>query len=129
VIWTLADTLGLSTVEGASGVGAGEAIAIQAGWAFTSGETLLGGKTKVLAASVPALWTNEDRLDLEPLVPQGPGPTIQAPLWGWWRVPGTPPSLPPDWPYPGAFAEILASRLVGEAGSAVARTVGLVSAP
>ncbi|MGA8892101.1 MAG: hypothetical protein WB493_11065 [Anaeromyxobacteraceae bacterium] len=129
VVWTLTDTMTLSTVEGASGIGAGEAIAIQGGWAFTGGETLLGGKTRVLAASVPALWTNEDRLDLQPLVPQGPGPTIQAPLWGWWRVPGTPATSSPDWPYPGAFAEILASRLVGEAGSAVARTVGLVPAP
>jgi hypothetical protein len=129
VIWTVADSMTLSTVEGDSGIGAGEAIAIQGGWAFTSGETLVGGKTKVLAASVPALWTNTDRLDLQPLVPQGLGPTIQAPLWGWWRVPGTDAATAPDWPYPGAFAEVLASRLVGEAGSAVARTVGLVPAP
>lgn len=128
-IWTVADTSTLSTVEGATGIGAGEAIAIQAGWAFTSGESLFGGKLRVLAASVPALWTNGERLDLEALTAQAPGPTIQAPLWGWWRVPGTPATSAPDWPYPGAFAEILASRLTGEFGSAVARTVGLVPAP
>jgi hypothetical protein len=128
-VWTIADGMALSTVEGATGIGAGEAIAIEGGWAFTSGETLLGGKTRVLAASVPALWTNEERLDLQALTTQAPGPTIQAPLWGWWRVPGTPATAAPDWPYPGAFAEILASRLTGEFGSAVARTVGLVPAP
>jgi len=128
-VWTVSDSMTLPTIEGASGIGAGEAIAIQGGWAFTGGESLVGGATRVLAASVPALWTNAERLDLEPLSARGPGPTIQAPLWGWWRLPGTDATSAPDWPYPGAFAEVLASRLVGEAGSAVARTIGLVPAP
>jgi len=129
VVWTVADAMVLPTIEGEAGIGAGEAIAIQGGWAYTSGESLVGGATRVLAASVPALWTNDERLDLEPLSARTLGPTIQAPLWGWWRVPGTDATSAPDWPYPGVFAEILASRLVGEAGSAVARTMGLVPAP
>ena len=73
--------------------------------------------------SVPALWSNGDRTDLGTLSAPGAGPAISGPLFGWWRLPGTPATSPPDWPYPGGTGEVLGSLPVSAAGSGVARAV------
>jgi hypothetical protein len=127
-IW--ADTIQqtLSTADPAVGLGAAEAIAILYEHAYVAGETYSADLTdQARLLSVPAWWDNGSRHDLGGLVAAGGGPVLSQPLFGWWRVPGTPSTATPDWPYPGGFAEIDAGpRSVAAAGSGVARVIGTV---
>jgi hypothetical protein len=118
----------LSTVDPSLGLGAAEALAILSGHAYVSGETYLAGTGNGAPfVSVPAWWDNGSRSDLAGLVPPGGGPTLSEPLFGWWRVPGTPSTARPDWPYAGGFAEIdAAPGGVAAAGSGVAKAIGVV---
>jgi hypothetical protein len=114
----------LSSADPSSPVGAGEAIAIHLSSAFVAGETCAAdpadGTRKL---SVPALWSNGQRTDLGTLAAPGSGPAVSGPIFGWWRLPGTPASSPPDWPYPGGTGEVLGPRPISAAGSGVARAV------
>jgi hypothetical protein len=123
VIWTPAASMVLSTADASAPIGAAEAITLAYGWAFAGGETLGRDPSNSLRAlSVPACWTNGDRQDLPALVPPGGGPALSGPLFGWWSVPGT-GTTPATWPYPGGFAQVLRTKSVSAAGSAVLRTI------
>jgi hypothetical protein len=130
VIWAGAIRADLSTADSEIGIGAGESIGLVSGWALVAGETV--GRDPASASgflSVPAVWTNGARQDLQPLVAPGTGPAtvVSLPLFGWWRVPSTDPlALPtaiPDWPYPGGSAAVFGSVPITAAGSAVVRTM------
>jgi hypothetical protein len=125
MLW--AGTVGaqLSTANPSGGWGAGEGLAVLYSFAYVAGESTRPDTTNTRqVVSQPAYWANGARTDLAPLVPPGPGPTVAEPFFGWWRVPGTPISAPPDWPYPNGFAAILGSGApVGAAGSGVARAI------
>jgi hypothetical protein len=118
----------LSTSDPAVGLGAAEALAILFEHAYVAGETYRTDPTdQARLLSVPAWWDNGSRHDLGGLVAPGGGPVLSRPLFGWWHVPGTPATAPPDWPYPGGFAEIDASpRGVAAAGSGVSKVIATV---
>ncbi len=125
-IWAGAIGAPLSTADAELLVGSGEAIGVVDGWAFVAGETI--GRDPANPdgyLSVPALWTNGERQDLQPLVAPGTGPAtvISLPFLGWWRLPNTPTTTLPDWPYPGGFATVRRAVPVSAAGSAVIRTL------
>lgn len=125
VLWGLTNVMQLSTVDPSLGLGAGEAIAVLYEHAYVAGETYRKGSTAGgPIVSVAAWWDNGSRHDLAGLVPAGPGPAVAQPLFGWWRLPGTPSTAAPDWPYPGGFAEIQASAApLSAAGSGVAKAI------
>jgi len=125
-IWAGAIGEPLSTADSTLLLGAGEAIGVYRGWAFVAGETV--GKDPANSAgflSVPALWTNGERQDLLPLVAPGTGPAtvVTLPFLGWWRLPNTPTTTLPDWPYPGGFSAVRGAVPVTAAGSAVVRAL------
>jgi hypothetical protein len=128
VLWAGTVQQVLSTLDPAAGLGAGEAIAVLYEHAYVAGETYATDPTgggRLL--SVPAWWDNGNRHDLGGLVLPGGGPVLARPLFGWWRLPGTPASAEPDWPYPGGFGAIEAgARDVAAAGSGVARAIAAV---
>ena len=127
-IWAGAILSVLPTADPASPLGAGEAIAIHLGTAYVAGESCAADPTDgTRRIAVPALWANESRIDLGTLADPGSGPALSAPLFGWWRLPGTPATTAPDWPYPGGTGEVLGSRPISAAGSGVARA--LVTVP
>jgi len=128
VIWGGTAMETLSSVDPTLGVGAGEAIAVLYEHAYVAGETYRGGTSPAAAlVSVPAWWDNGNRHDLAGLVAAGSGPIVSQPLFGWWRLPLTPATAAPDWPYTGGFAEIdAAAAPVSAAGSGVAKVIGLV---
>lgn len=114
----------LPAADPSNPIGAGEAIAIHLEGAYVSGESLAGDPSSPSRRlAVPAIWSNGARTDLGTLSAPGAGPAISGPLFGWWRLPGTPGTSPPDWPYPGGTGEVLGSLPVSAAGSGVARTV------
>jgi hypothetical protein len=114
----------LPAADPSNPVGAGEAISIYLEGAYVSGESLASDPASPSRKlSVPALWSNGARTDLGTLSPPGAGPAISGPLFGWWRLPGTPAASPPDWPFPGGTGEVLGSLPVSAAGSGVARAV------
>lgn len=116
----------LSTSDPSLGLGASEAIAILYEHAYPAGETYRGGTSTAGPAlvSVAAYWNNGNRHDLQGLVPAGDGPVVSQPLFGWWRLPGTPLTNPPNWPYTGGFAEVSSADLaVAAAGSGVAKAI------
>jgi hypothetical protein len=127
VIWGGVAQMNLSTADPALGLGAGEAIGILYEHAYVAGETYRTGTSTSGPAlvSVPAYWDNGNRHDLQGLVPAATGgPIVSQPLYGWWRLPGTPLSDPPNWPYTGGFGEIAGgTRDVAAAGSGVAKTI------
>jgi hypothetical protein len=127
-LWARTAQQTLSTADPSLGLGAGEALAILYEHAYVAGETYKAdptGQPRLL--SVPAWWDNGNRHDLGGLVPPGGGPVLSQPLFGWWRVPGTPATAAPDWPYPGGFAEIdAAPQGVAAAGSGVAKVIATV---
>jgi hypothetical protein len=125
-IWAGAVGAPLSTADAELLLGSGEAIGVYRGWAFVAGETV--GRDPANPAgflSVPALWTNGERQDLRPLVAPGTGPAtvVTLPFLGWWRLPNTPGTTLPDWPYPGGFATVRGAVPITAAGSAVVRTL------
>ncbi len=123
-IWAGSILSVLPSADPSNPVGAGEGIAIHLESAFVVGESLApdpGDPTRRL--SLPALWTNGERRDLGTLAAPGTGPATSGPIFGWWRLPGTPASSPPDWPFPGGTGEVLGSRPISAAGSGVARAV------
>ncbi|MEI6224645.1 MAG: hypothetical protein WCS72_07820 [Deltaproteobacteria bacterium] len=130
VIWAGDIRADLSTADPGIGVGAGEAIGIINSWALVAGETVGADPTSASRfLSVPAVWNNGARQDLQPLVAPGTGPAtvVSLPLFGWWRVPPTVP-LPepppdPDWPYPGGSSAVFGSVPITAAGSGVARAI------
>jgi hypothetical protein len=130
IIWAGGILADLSTADAGIGVGAGEAIGIINGWALVAGETVGAdptGSSRLL--SVPAVWNNGARQDLQPLVAPGAGPAtvVSLPLFGWWRVPPAvpldPPSVNPDWPLPGGSAAVFGAVPISAAGSGVARAM------
>jgi hypothetical protein len=125
VLWGGSSTLMLPTADPSLGLGAGEALAILYEHAYVAGETYAAqaaDPTRLL--SIPAWWDNGARHDLAGLVAPGSGPTLSRPLFGWWRLPGTPMTAPPDWPYVGGFAGIDAGTArVSAAGSGVAKAI------
>jgi len=127
-LWALTTQQTLSTADPSLGLGAAEALAILYEHAYVAGETYKADPTgQARLLSVPAWWDNGDRHDLGGLVPPGGGPVLSQPLFGWWRVPGTPATAVPDWPYPGGFAEIdAAPQGVAAAGSGVAKVIATV---
>jgi len=127
-IWAGTSQQTLSTSDPAVGLGAAEAIAILFEHAYVAGQTYRTDPTdQARLLSVPAWWDNGNRHDLGGLVAPGSGPVLSQPLFGWWRVPGTPSTATPDWPYPGGFAEIDAgTRGVAAAGSGVAKVIATV---
>ena len=123
-IWAGALLSILPSANPSSPMGAGEAIAIHLDGAYVAGESCTtdpGNPSRKL--SVPALWSNGARTDLGTLSAPGAGPAISGPIFGWWRLPGTPATSPPDWPYPGGTGEVLGSLPISAAGSGVARAV------
>ncbi len=124
-VWAATSQQALSTVDPSLGLGAGEAIALLYEHAYVAGETYRGGATPgAPMVSVAAWWDNGSRHDLQGIVAAGAGPVLSQPLFGWWRLPGTPLTDPPNWPYPGGFAEIdAAPARVAAAGSAVAKAI------
>jgi hypothetical protein len=128
VLWGGSSLLDLPTADPSLGLGAGEAVAILYEHAYVAGETYAPqapDPTRLL--SVPAWWDNGTRHDLAGLVAPGSGPALSRPLFGWWRLPGTPMTAPPDWPYVGGFAEIGAGTArVSAAGSGVARAIAVL---
>jgi hypothetical protein len=124
-VWTATAQQALSTVDPSLGLGAGEAIALLYEHAYVAGETYKGGASPgAPMVSVAAWWDNGSRHDLQGIVAAGAGPVLSQPLFGWWRLPGTPLTDPPNWPYPGGFAEIdAAPARVAAAGSAVAKAI------
>ena len=127
-IWAGTIRQTLSTVDPSLGLGAAEALAILYEHAYVAGETYRPDPTSgSRLVSVPAWWDNGNRHDLAGLVPPGGGPVLSQPLFGWWRLPGTPSTAAPDWPYPGGFAEIdSGTRGVAAAGSGVAKVIATV---
>jgi hypothetical protein len=127
-LWALTTQQTLSTADPSLGLGAAEALAILYEHAYVAGETYKADPTgQARLLSVPAWWDNGNRHDLGGLVPPGGGPVLSQPLFGWWRVPGTPATAAPDWPYPGGFAEIdAAPQGVAAAGSGVAKVIATV---
>ncbi len=128
VIWAGGIRAALSTADAGLGIGAGEAIGVINSWALVAGETVGKDPTSTLGfLSVPAVWTNGARQDLQPLVPPGTGPAtvVSLPLFGWWRVPPADPATPanPDWPYPGGSAAVVDAVSIRAAGSAVVRAI------
>jgi len=123
-IWAGAILSILPSADPANPLGAGEGIAIHLGSAFVVGETCkadpASGARKL---SVPALWSNGVRSDLGTLAAPGAGPVTSGPLFGWWRIPGTPATSSPDWPYPGGTGAVWGSGPISAAGSGVARAV------
>ena len=114
----------LPAADPSNPIGAGEAIAIYLEGAYVAGESLAGDPSSPSRRlAVPAIWSNGARTDLGTLSAPGAGPAISGPLFGWWRLPGTPVTSPPDWPYPGGTGEVLGSLPVSAAGSGVARAV------
>jgi hypothetical protein len=128
VLWGGSSLLDLPTADPSLDLGAGEAIAILYEHAYVAGETYAAqaaDPTRLL--SIPAWWDNGTRHDLAGLVAPGSGPALTRPLFGWWRLPGTPMTAPPDWPYAGGFAEIgAAAARVSAAGSGVARAIAVL---
>jgi hypothetical protein len=127
ILWAGEDAqTDLSTSDPSLGLGAGEAIAILYEHAYPAGETYRRGTSVDGPAlvSVPAYWNNGNRHDLAGLVAEGNGPVLSQPLFGWWRLPGTPLTDPPNWPYTGGFAEVSSADLaVAAAGSGVAKAI------
>ncbi|HET8724550.1 MAG TPA: hypothetical protein VFM53_10150 [Anaeromyxobacteraceae bacterium] len=129
-IWAFTTMDVLSTVDATTALGAGEALAIFNGLAFVAGESCQPHPTDASMVTCPAAyWRNGSRFDLGPLAPAGGPVEVTAPLFGWWRVPGTPSTAPPDWPFPGGLPEILGSARMGAAGSAVGRSVVAIPPP
>jgi hypothetical protein len=85
--------------------------------------------------SVPAVGTNGERQDLQPLVAPGTAPVTALPLpfFGWWRVPSTdplaPPAVNPDWPFPGGSAAVFGPAPITASGSGVVRAMAAVLPP
>jgi hypothetical protein len=127
VLWGGTGVLNLPTADPSLGLGAGEAIAILYEHAYVAGETYATeASDPARLLSVPAWWDNGNRHDLAGLVAPGSGPTLSRPLFGWWRLPGTPMTAPPDWPYVGGFAWIDAGPAhVSAAGSGVAKAIAV----
>jgi hypothetical protein len=125
VLWGGTSMANLSTADPSLGLGAGEALAILYEHAYVAGETYATQATDpTRLLSVPAWWDNGNRQDLAGLAAPGTGPALSRPLFGWWRLPGTPMTAPPDWPYVGGFAEIGAGTArVSAAGSGVAKAI------
>jgi len=130
VIWAGGIRADLSTADSGLAIGAGEAIGLINSWALVAGETVGADPTSPSRAlSVPAVWNNGARQDLQPLVAPGTGPAtvVSLPLFGWWRVPSADPlALPPvnpDWPYPGGSAAVFGAVPITAAGSGVARAM------
>lgn len=123
-IWVGAALELLSTADPSFPVGAGEAVATYTNLAYVAGETRgadLVNRGRNL--SVPALWTNGARTDLGTLAAPSISPVVAGPLFGWWRIPGTPATSSPDWPYPGGTGTVWGSGPISAAGSGVARAV------
>jgi hypothetical protein len=124
-IWVGAVLEFLSTADPSIPAGAGEAVATYTNLAYVAGETRgadLVNRGRNL--SVPALWTNGARSDLGTLAAPSVSPVLPGPLFGWWRLPGTPDGSPPDWPYPGGTGAVWdSSGPISAAGSGVARAV------
>lgn len=123
-IWADAALELLSTADPSIPVGAGEAVATYKDQAYVAGETCgadLVNRGRRL--SVPALWTNGSRADLGTLAAPATSPAVPEPLFGWWRLPGTPATSSPDWPYPGGAGPVWGSGPISAAGSGVARVM------
>lgn len=123
-IWADAILALLPTADPSAPVGAGEAVATYKDQAYVAGESCgadLVNRGRRL--SVPALWTNGVRSDLGTLAAPGISPAVAEPLFGWWRLPGTPDGSPPDWPYPGGVGPVWESGSMSAAGSGVARAM------
>ncbi len=89
-------------------MGAGEAVATYTDQAYVAGETFgtdLVNRGRSL--SVPALWTNGARRTSAPWRRRRSRRPPLEPLFGWWRLPGTPADAAPDWPYPGGTGPVL----------------------
>ncbi len=123
-IWA-ADILALlSTADPSSPAGAGEAVATYKGVAYVAGESCGADPINLgRRLSVPALWTNGTRSDLGTLAAPSLSPPILEPLFGWWRLPGTPAGSPPDWPFPGGIGPVWGSGTFSPAGSGVVRAI------
>lgn len=123
-IWAGAILSVLPSVDPSNPFGAGEAIAIYLENAYVAGESCTTDPANpARKLAVPALWSNGSRTDLGTLGAPGAGPAISGPIFGWWRIPGTPAGSPPDWPYPGGTGEVLGALPVSASGSGVARAV------
>jgi hypothetical protein len=123
-IWALSTLDVLSTVDAATALGAGEALALFNASAFVAGESCQPHPASPSLVVCPAAyWANGGRVDLGALAPPGDPTPVATPTFGWWRVPGTPATSAPDWPFPGGIPEILRSAPMGAAGSAVGRAV------
>lgn len=123
-IWAFSTLDVLSTVDASTALGAGESLAIFNAMAFVAGETCQPHPVDRSMVTCPAAyWRNGARVDLGALAPAGGQVEVGAPLFGWWRIPGTPSTAPPDWPFPGGIPEILGSVRMAAAGSAVGRAV------
>ncbi len=111
-IWAATVMQILSTADPANPVGAGEAVATYTDQAYVAGETFgtdLVNRGRSL--SVPALWTNGTRSDLGTLAAPAISPPVLEPLFGWWRLPGTPADAAPGLALPGRHGAGLGERL------------------
>ena len=123
-IWAGSILSVLPSADPSNPTGAGEGVALYFEGAYVAGESLAPDPVdRARKLSVPALWTNGERTDLGTLAAPGAGPAISGPLFGWWRLPGTPATSAPDWPFPGGTGEVLGTQPVSAAGSGVARVV------
>ena len=123
-IWASSTLEVLSTLDASSPLGAGEGLALFNASSFVSGETCLPHPSRPSMVVCPAAyWANGTRVDLGALAPAGDPTPLAAPLSAWWRIPGTPNTAAPDWPFPGGMPEILRSATVGASGSAVGRAI------
>ncbi len=125
MLWAGTAPLQLPTAA-AGGWGAAEGVSVDHSTAYVAGETTRIDPTSTRqVVAVPAYWANGVRTDLQPLSAPTPGvgPTLSEPFHGWWRLPGTPVTAPPDWPYPGGFPLLLQGPPVSAGGSGVARAI------
>jgi hypothetical protein len=126
VLWagTVAAPLPMPNASG--GWGAAEGLDVAGSWAYVVGETTYANpaNTRQVVAA-PALWANGQLHGLPALSsPEFAGATLTEPFFGWWRLPGTPATSPPDWPLPGGMARLVDGGLpIAAAGSAVARVI------